>query len=155
MVGFCGNQVGYSLAQANPGISAWAGMLYMDQATWEYHKRSGLPVVAYSSQAQGFFSGKYGAGRPAKSQNMADLYYTPTNFARLERVRRLAEREGHSPNAVALAYLLAQPFPVHALVGCRTTGQIRDSLSAGSVELAPGTVTWLENGQGPEVEGQL
>ena len=56
----------------------------------------------------------------------------------------LAEQLGRLPIHVALAYVLAQPFPVVPLIGPRTLGELDDSLSALDIALTPEQVRWLE-----------
>ncbi|WP_369010794.1 aldo/keto reductase, partial [Escherichia coli] len=51
---------------------------------------------------------------------------------------------GRNPIHVALAYVLAQPFPVIPLIGPRTLGELEDSLSALDINLTPDQVKWLE-----------
>jgi aryl-alcohol dehydrogenase-like predicted oxidoreductase len=148
LTGFCASQVGWSLAAANPGAIPVPGMLYMDAQAMTYHIRTGLPVVAYSSQAQGFFSGKYalrsGEQQKPPSETLARLYFSDENFGRLERVRALAARYGRSANEIALGYLLSQPFPVYPIVGCRTVEQVRASCAAWDVRLSAEEVAFLE-----------
>jgi aryl-alcohol dehydrogenase-like predicted oxidoreductase len=143
---FCASQIGYSLASA-PAGSAGAGTLYMDQPTWEWHRRSGMPVVAYSSQALGFFSGKYrpdGTGpQTDKGRTVAATYFNAGNFGRLARAQALAGDKGRPTNDVALAYLLNQPFPVVAIVGSQAVDQIRASCRAAGLRLSVEEVAWL------------
>jgi aryl-alcohol dehydrogenase-like predicted oxidoreductase len=143
LTGFCASQIGWSLAEANASAAGYSGMLYMDDATWAAHRESGLPVVAYSSQANGFFSGKYRPGVPTSNEGLQKLYFSPENFRRLERAQVLAARRGRSANQIALAYLLSQPFPVFAAVGCRTVEQVRASCAAGDLDLSPVDVAYL------------
>jgi aryl-alcohol dehydrogenase-like predicted oxidoreductase len=145
---FCANQIGYSLAQVAAGNPAtMPGTLYMDAPTWAYHKATGLPVVAFTSQASGFFSGKYaaGAGRETpKGQALAPLYFTPANFTRLERAEALAAKLGCTANQINLAYLMNQPFTVIPLVGSRSPEQVRASCAAARLALTPDDVAWLD-----------
>jgi tRNA uridine 5-carboxymethylaminomethyl modification enzyme len=62
---------------------------------------------------------------------------TAENLARLERARVLAARHGRPANDIALAYLLSQPFPVYALVGCQTVEQVQASCAAADLRLTP------------------
>jgi aryl-alcohol dehydrogenase-like predicted oxidoreductase len=78
------------------------------------------------------------------------VYGSDDNFARLERATSLARERDVTPNQVALAYLLAQAFPVAALVTARNVGQLHDSLGALSVRLSPAELRWLESGTGAE-----
>lgn len=147
LVGFCASQIGWSLAEPNPVTSAYAGTLNMDKPTLAYHIASGLPVVAYSSQAGGFFGGKYSrasASDPALvGSGMAKHYFNDTNFTRLEHAQALAARLGQTTNAIAVAYLTNQPFAGFAIAGCRTVEQVRDSCAATDVLLSPVDLAWL------------
>jgi aryl-alcohol dehydrogenase-like predicted oxidoreductase len=147
-VGFCASQIGWSLAQPDPAARGFGGELAMDAATLAYHRRTGFPVVAYSSQAAGFFAGK--ADRylapDAPRDGFSRKYMTAENLARLARARMLAERRGRPTNDIALAYLLSQPFPVYALVGCQTVEQVQASCAAADLRLTPEEIGFLESG---------
>ncbi len=145
LTGFQANQIGWSLATANTGTAPVAGMLYMDAATHAYHRQTGLPVLAYSSQATGFFSGKYRREQMAAppASTAARLYFTRENFDRLDRATELAQQHGITPNQVNLAWLLGQPFPVYPIAGCRTVEQVRDSCAAADVTLTSDEIASL------------
>ena len=46
--------------------------------------------------------------------------------------------------AIALAYVLHQPFPTFPLFGPRTIAEARSSMTGLSVELSPEQVAWLD-----------
>lgn len=101
-----------------------------------------MPLMPWSSQAQGFFTGR------ANSQNRADAefvrcWYSEDNFRRLDRVKTLAKERGVLPLAVALAYVLCQPFPTFPLIGPLLLSETRTSLQALDLELTPENVRWL------------
>ncbi len=146
-VGFCGSQIGWSLARPNPTAKGFGGERDMDGATLDYHRRTGFPVMAYSSQAAGFFAGKADRyrGPDAKDDGFARRYVSDGNFVRLDRAREVAARHGRTANDVALAYLLSQSFPVYALVGCHTVEQLRSSCAACSLRLSPDEIVYLES----------
>lgn len=146
--GFCASQIGWSLAQPDPAAKGFGGELAMDAETLAFHRRTGFPVVAYSAQAAGFFAGKADRyrGPDAPQDSFSRKYATRENFGRLERARQLAARHGRTPNDIALAYLLSQPFPVYALVGCRTVAQVRSSCAAADLRLTPAEIAFLEAG---------
>jgi aryl-alcohol dehydrogenase-like predicted oxidoreductase len=145
-VGFCGSQIGWSLAHPDPAAKGFGGELSMDGSTLAYHRRTGFPVMAYSSQAAGFFAGKGDRYRGAdtKADGFARRYATAQNFGRLDRALKVAQRHGRTPNDVALAYLLSQSFPVYALVGCRSVDQVRSSCAAWNLRLSPEEIAFLE-----------
>ena len=57
------------------------------------------------------------------------------------------EQLGKSPIHVALAYVLAQPFPAVPLIGPRTLVELDDSLKALAITLTPEEVRWLDSGR--------
>lgn len=145
---FCASQIGWSLAEVNPELQGQMGMCYMDEATMLYHDASLLPVVAYSSQAMGFFSGKFGPNgegmETPKGQGLAHYYGLEENFKRLGRAGELAARRGCTLNQVALAYLFSQRFAGCGIVGSRSVAQVIDSCGAGDLILSAGEVAFLE-----------
>ncbi len=96
-------------------------------------------MLAWSSQAQGWFSGNY-----SPDADVVRVYDSPENRERLRRAQELGERKGADANAVALAWVLEQPFPTWALVGPRTVEQMRASVAALDVRLTPDEARWLD-----------
>ena len=125
-----------------------AGQL-MDDETLRYHRTCRLPIVAYSSQAGGFFAGNYDpAGPPpgvTPNPNIVRYYGTDENYARLALAKKLASQKGCSPNQIALAYLLNQSFPTFAIVGANTPERVADSCRAADVILTEAEVRLLES----------
>ena len=146
--GFVASQIGWSLAEAHQEAAGFSGMLYMDTPTLGWHRAGKFPAVAYSSQAGGFFGGKYSRASAQDprmaSSGVGKLYFSNANFARLERAQALAAQRGCSANQIALAYLLNQPFPAFAIAGCRTPEQARASCAAADLTLTPEEIAALE-----------
>ena len=71
------------------------------------------------------------------------VWYSEKNFRRRNRAADMAGRLGKSPIHVALAYVLAQPFPSFPLIGPRTLAELEDSLQALDIELSPRDLDWL------------
>ena len=55
-------------------------------------------------------------------------YYSDDNFERLRRAQQLGEQLGVPATAIALAFVLAQPFPTFPLFGPRTIAEARSSM---------------------------
>ncbi|SFL68031.1 Predicted oxidoreductase [Paenibacillus sp. 1_12] len=130
----------WSLATVNPGSIKDPSQVVTDQALIDWHTRTGTALIPYSSQANGFFSGKYRREYdvpPEGRSNIYKLYHNETNFTRLERTEELARLHKATTNQIALAYLLAQSFPVFPVVGCKNQHHLQDSLGAVDVELDP------------------
>ncbi len=142
--GFVANQPFWSLGCQQARPSKIPGLVKFDAEAWRFHRDTGLAVVPYTSQANGFFSKL--ALPPA--QRPADLagsdFHTPPNLAAAEVVARLARDLGVQPSAIVLAYLWSRPFPVVPIIGCRTPAQLEDSVTALPVRLTAGQLQALD-----------
>ena len=101
-----------------------------------------MPLMPWSSQARGFFTGR---ARPddRSDPELVRCWYSEDNFQRLECVNKLAQERGVLPINIALAYVLNQPFPTFPLIGPRQLSETRTSLPALTIELTPEEVRWL------------
>jgi aryl-alcohol dehydrogenase-like predicted oxidoreductase len=102
-----------------------------------------MPLLAWSSQARGFFTDRAGRDRQ-QDPELVRCWYGETNFRRRDRAAELGARRGRSANQVALAYCLHQDVPVLPLIGPLTLEELEDSLQALDIELTPEEVRWLE-----------
>ena len=129
--GFAANQPEWSLAARNPG-AAPGDLLAMDDASFGFHLRTGLPAVPYSAQAKGYFD-KLGG---ALDEGTARLYDGEANRAKARRLVDAARRHGATPTEVALHVLTRAPFPTIPVVGCRTPEQVRSSVRSLALDLS-------------------
>jgi aryl-alcohol dehydrogenase-like predicted oxidoreductase len=124
----------------------WAGCIAASDDEWKaWLTRHQLPNFSWSSQGRGFFTERAGRDRRDNAE-LVRVWYSEKNFARRDRAIQLAERLGRKPIHVALAYVLAQPFPSIPLIGPRTLGELEDSMQAFDIKLTPEDVRWLEQG---------
>ena len=132
----------FSLAEMLDPI--WAGCVAASDDGWKkWQKERQIPNFAWSSQGRGFFTER--AGRDKRDdEEIVRVWYSDRNFDRRDRAIQLAKELGRNPIHIALAYVIAQPFPVIPLIGPRTIGELEDSLSALDIQLTPGQVSWLE-----------
>ena len=100
---------------------------------------------SWSSQGRGFFTDRAGRDK-TDNEELVRCWYNDKNFARRDRAIELARQIGHNPIHVALAFVLAQPFPSIPLIGPRTLGELDDSLKAFEIKLTPDQVAWLDHG---------
>jgi aryl-alcohol dehydrogenase-like predicted oxidoreductase len=141
---------GYAAARGVAGISCnsphlslavqneppWPGCLSAtDAEARAWHARTGMPLLAWSSQAGGFFAGSGGAS--------ARVYDNAGNRERRARAEQVGRRAGGTANAVALAWVLAQPFPTIAVIGPHSVEHLRSSLEALDIHLSAEDVRWL------------
>jgi predicted dehydrogenase/aryl-alcohol dehydrogenase-like predicted oxidoreductase len=132
----------FSLAEMLDPI--WAGCVAASDDQWKtWFNTRQIPNFAWSSQGRGFFTER--AGRDKRDdEELVRVWYSDRNFGRRDRAIELARTLGRNPIHIALAYVLAQPFPIIPLIGPRTLGELEDSLSALDINLTPDQVKWLE-----------
>lgn len=122
----------------------WAGCEHAtDPASKRWLEERQVPLLPWSSQARGFFTGR-AAPDDTSDAELVRCYYSDDNFERLRRARELGEQYGVPATAIALAYVLHQPFPTFPLFGPRTIAEARSSMTGLSVELSPEQVAWLD-----------
>lgn len=132
----------FSLAEMISPV--WDGCVAASDDDWKtWLKSHAVTNFAWSSQGRGFFTEHAGRDK-LDNEELVRCWYSDRNFARRERAIELAGKLGRKPIHVALAYVLAQPFPVLPLIGPRNVAELEDSLSALDIRLTPEQVKWLE-----------
>jgi predicted dehydrogenase/aryl-alcohol dehydrogenase-like predicted oxidoreductase len=136
LTGFAAVSNNFSLARMVQPV--WDGCISAD-AVW--HKRTQVPLFAWSSQARGFFT----VGDPAYTtdKSLVECWYSDDNFQRQARVKELAAKRKVTPIQIALAYVLNQPFPTFALVGPRQLAETRTTWPGLALELSRKEMKWL------------
>lgn len=134
----------FSLAEMLEPI--WAGCVTSSSDAWKaWLAARQMPNFAWSSQGRGFFTDR--AGRDKQdNEELVRVWYSERNFGRRDRAIELAARLGKSPIHIALAYVLAQPFPSIPLIGPRTLDELDDSLRALDITLSQADLEWLDGG---------
>jgi len=141
LVGFVISSINLSLAR--PKEPMWPGCISATDTDRDWHAVTQFPLLAWSSQAGGFLSGRFGPddkGNP----DMLRVWYSEANFERLRRAVELGERYATGPVPIALAYVLRQPFPTVALIGPATVAELNDSLGALQINLTDAASAYLD-----------
>jgi aryl-alcohol dehydrogenase-like predicted oxidoreductase len=134
----------FSLARMLDPI--WPGCVSASDDEWrEWLTERQVTNFAWSSQGRGFFTDRAGRDRRDDAE-LVRVWYSEENFARRDRAIDLARRYGCGPIHIALAWVLAQPFPVLPLIGPRTIAELDDSLEALGIELTADETEWLASG---------
>jgi aryl-alcohol dehydrogenase-like predicted oxidoreductase len=140
--GFAAVSNNFSLARMVDPV--WAGCIAAsDPESRAWFTRSQIPLLAWSSQARGFFLPGRAAPDKKDDAELVRCWYSEDNFQRLSRVNEMAKKRNVLPINIALAYVLAQPFPTFALIGPRLLSETRTSFAALAIELSPDEVRWL------------
>ncbi|MCC5808632.1 MAG: aldo/keto reductase [Opitutales bacterium] len=121
----------------------WTGCVSAsDVESRQWFEATGTALLPWSSQARGFFTDRAGPDKLDDPQ-LARCWYADDNFERRERALRLAAERGVDGVAVALAYVLHQPFPTFPLIGPRTLGELQGSLRGLGLRLSAAELAWL------------
>jgi aryl-alcohol dehydrogenase-like predicted oxidoreductase len=138
-----------NLALAVPNEPMWLGCVSIagDAEALDWYARTCLPIFAWSSQARGFFSGRYKPdlteGATEDARNVIRTYYSAANWERYRRAEELAKEKGCTLQQVTLAWVLHQPLEVYALIGPATVEELNNSLGALDVTLEADELAWL------------
>ncbi len=132
-----------NLSLATQNEPPWPGCISASDAeSRRWYESTQLPLLAWSSQAGGFFTGIYSSSERSHA-DMIRVYYSEDNWLRLSRARQLAEIKGCTAHDVALAWVLHQQFPTCAVIGPHCVDELKSSVQASSVELGSDEVSWL------------
>lgn len=141
--GFVASSPQLSLAVPLRGTMPGTLSISGDRAALDWYRHHAVPVLAWSSQAGGFFASPLAPGSPDLSPRLRN-YDRPENWERWRRVRELSARLGATPAQVALAWVLCQPFDTYAVIGVTQAHHLEDALGALDVGLSVDEVDWLD-----------
>jgi aryl-alcohol dehydrogenase-like predicted oxidoreductase len=145
LAGFVANQPQWSLAAPNPAaLSDPKRLVVFDAEAYVYHQATGLAVVPWSAQGQGYFDKLDRLGAEGLAEADRRKFDSAANRALYPKVKALAGRYGAPVGAIALSYLLSQPFATYPVIGPRTVDQWRASLSALTVTLTAEDLAGLQ-----------
>jgi len=158
----CSNFLAYQVARAL-GRSEARGLVRFDSVQPRYNllfrqierellplcAEEGLGVIPYNPIAGGLLSGKHNAAGPPTegtrftlgnaADNYQNRYWHDQEFATVEELRKIAEREGIPLVTLAVAWVLAHPAVTAPIIGASRPDQLESSLAAAeftmSVEL--------------------
>jgi aryl-alcohol dehydrogenase-like predicted oxidoreductase len=108
-----------------------------------------MPVLAYSSLARGFLSGRITPDNYEQTKDTLDraartAYCHEPNLQRLARALGMAEEKGVSVPQLVLAFMFASPVNAYPIVGAASRGELADNLRAFGVTLSQKERTWLD-----------
>jgi aryl-alcohol dehydrogenase-like predicted oxidoreductase len=144
---FSASQLLYSLADLNPEAMADPSIARMDAEAWNFYHRAGMTVMAFTSQARGFFVKVRNGDMSALKEWEKASYFNPVNLGRQMRAVELASELAVSVDAVVLSYLISQPFVTIPIIGPQNTNQLLASLGAGDLVMSREQVRYLETGK--------
>jgi 1-deoxyxylulose-5-phosphate synthase len=141
LTGFAASSPGLSLPR--PVEMQYPGTLFADDDTRRWHSETKLPVLAWTSLAAGFASGRFSPDDTDVDESTR-AFFSEDNFERMRRAVEVAERRNASALQVALAFVLSQDFPVVALVGPSRVENLEGTMGALEVELTADEIRYLD-----------
>ncbi len=133
ILGFSASQIRFNPAYC---LGERGGLVGMDSDEFEFYRSNNMPVVAYSSQAKGFFSkmAKYGEG--ALSDKAKNRYLCEENLRRLEILKGLSKQHDASIASVITGAFSSFETPeVFPVIGGSKIEQIEDSLGGADLKI--------------------
>jgi aryl-alcohol dehydrogenase (NADP+) len=149
----CSNFLAYQVARAL-GRSEAASVVRFDSVQPRYNllfrqmerellplcEEEGLGIIPYNPIAGGLLSGKHNPAAPPPEGSRFTLgtaagiyqgrYWHDQEFATVEELRKIAEREGIALVTLSVAWVLAHPAVTAPIVGASRPGQLDESLAA-------------------------
>ncbi len=121
----------------------------IDDSERPWYAKTQYPLLAWSSLARGFFSGKFTRDNLdtfTDPQSLISIrcYAREDNFVRLNRARQLAEEKGTTVAQIALAYIFRQPINCFAITGALNITQFRENVEALKTGLTAREASWLD-----------
>lgn len=152
------NLIPFTVSSPNFGLAEKVTELLVGGVSIAGPKRAGerawyaetqMPVVAYSSLARGFFSGKVKSTDEGKLGSILEPsavteYESPENFQRLARCEILAREKGCTVSQIALAWILGQEVNAFPVVSASTIGRMEQNVQALHLDLTKEELAWLD-----------
>lgn len=114
--------------------------------------KQGIGVISYAPMASGLLTGamtrERAAALPADDFRSRNLEFREPRLSKnielVERLRRVGERHGVTPGAVAIAWTLRNPVITGAIVGARNAKQSEGVMNAGELKLSAEEIKEIE-----------
>ncbi|MCJ8008007.1 aldo/keto reductase [Lederbergia wuyishanensis] len=141
LVGFSFSSPNLSLAKPNEPY--WAGCVSVDDPMLAWHEGNHMPLFSWSSQASGFFTGRF-TPEDRSHNDIVRVYYNDKNWERYRRAEQLAKEKGVETVQISLAYVLNQSFPTAAIIGPQNKQEILSCKQAMDISLSEEEMKWLD-----------
>jgi aryl-alcohol dehydrogenase-like predicted oxidoreductase len=111
-----------------------------------------IGVIVYSPMASGLLTGRMSRerieGLPADDWRRKNAEFQEPKFSHnlklVDRLREVADKHGHLPGEIAIAWTLRHPAVTGAIVGARNAGQVEEIFHAAEVTLSDADAAFLE-----------
>lgn len=118
-----------------------------------YCEKYGVAVTPWSPLARGLLAGSYKGGleggattrsQGRDAERARSLYQGDNDFKIVARVGELAEKLGHTPAQIAIAWMLSKPVITSPIIGISKLEQLTQLTAAATIELSEQDIEFLE-----------
>ena len=143
------NQYSLAIQYDNPYPGTLSINRASDDSERQWYRQTQFPLLAWSSLARGFFSGKFtrdnlDAFTDPQSLISIRCYAREDNFVRLNRARQLAEEKAATVPPIALAYIFQQGLNCFAITGSLDPAHLRRNIESLEIGLTEKELSWLD-----------
>ena len=154
--GFSALQNQWALAAPDPTAPKYGDptMIQSDDSFYDWHVKTKMPAIPYSSTAAGFFhkihmeNPQIGSDGTVTEDEKARLnhkvhqdYLVPRNLRIYKKLAQLSVEMGVSVHELSLAYFFNLPFDAVPITSVRNLEQLRDLISASAIVLDENAIT--------------
>lgn len=141
LMGFSFSSPNLSLAKAQEPY--WADCVSVDEKTLAWHEKTKLPILSWSAQARGFFTGRF-TKEDRSNKDLVRVFYNDENWERYRRAEELAKQKNVETIQISLAYVLNQPYPSAAIIGPQNRKEMLSCSDATQIHLTEDEIKWLD-----------
>ncbi len=141
----------YSLAEQVADI--WGDGLTItgcaNEEARQWYQQNQMSVVAHSSMARGFLSGKLKSAERERAAEILDHFAvrgfcSDDNFRRLERCEQLASEKNCTVAQIAMSWLFGQKINTFAVVSTSSPARMQQNMDALQLNLSQTQLDWLD-----------
>lgn len=133
---FCASQIKWSAARSAPSYKDDPTLVEMDRHEYDFYRERKMPVFAYASQAKGFFQKYHIGGEEALSKKARERYLCEQNIMRYKKLLNISEKYNISLDAAVISAITSNTdFDTSAIVGCRSTEQLKASMQGSNTAI--------------------
>jgi len=150
LVPFTFSSPNYGLArQVNDPWGFGCVSLSGDKEAIDWYIDNQMPIIAYSSLARGFFSGKVSSLHPELAKKILDKnaykgYVSDDNFERLRRCEQLSKEKNCTVARLALAYIFNQKMNTFSIVSASNKERMEGNIKSLDIVLNEEELKWLD-----------
>lgn len=134
--GFCASQLRFSPAATPQRYIGDTTLEEMNHEHYLYCRDNGISVMAFASQAKGFFSKYIAGGEDALSPKARERYLSSDNISKAWYIKELMKKYNTSAAAIVCsAFESISGLNAYPIIGGRTVEQISESLDSADISI--------------------